>query len=106
MSEEKQQHEDTAVTAESFENDPQSDEQLDDQTLPEILAEDQLIEDEFLSPGPSSSGDEPSSGDEDAPERIRIIASDETVARPSEELAEELAPEPSPGSLNGTPADS
>src|SRR5262245_40107912 len=100
MSEEKQQHEDTALTAESFENDPESDEQLDDQALDEILAEDQLIEDEFLSPGATSSGDEPSSGDEDAPERIRIIASDETVAEVAADQT--LAPDPPPGSLNGT----
>lgn len=107
MSEENQQHEDAALAAENLDNDPRSDEQLDeqlddqfdeqfdDQELAEILAEDQLIEDEFLSSG------EPS-GEEDAvAEKIRIIASDETVTEVAAELASDSAPE----SLNGASPD-
>ncbi|MCI0388138.1 MAG: SMC-Scp complex subunit ScpB [Acidobacteria bacterium] len=87
MSEEKQQHEEAAPLAEDLISDPpgdeQSDEPLDERALAEILAEDQLIEDEFLS-----------SGDEDeAEDKIRIIASD-----PRSDLASELAT----ASLNGT----
>lgn len=86
MIEENQEHEEAAPPAEDSLTrqwgDDQSDEQFDGQELAEILAEDQLIEDEFL-----SSGDE----DEEA-EKIRIIPS----ATPSE-----LATE----SLNGKPED-
>jgi len=95
MSEEKQEYEGAAQAAENLDDDPRSDDQSDDQfdhqALAKILAEDQLIEDEFLS-----------SGEEDAaPERIRIIASDETVAEVSAESTSELASEPALESLNG-----
>jgi segregation and condensation protein B len=99
MSEEKQQHEEAAPLAEDLNIDPQSDEQsdepLDEQALAEILAEDQLIEDEFL-----SSGDE-----EEAEDKIIIIASDpssntasDTASDMASKLASDLAAEP----LNGT----
>src|SRR5262245_27498556 len=92
MSEEKEQYEEIQSPAEDFNSDSLKDEQfderpdeqsLDEQSLDEILAEDQSIEDEFLA-----------SGDEDeAAEKIRIIASD-----PPAELTTE--------SLNGTSPDS
>jgi segregation and condensation protein B len=88
MSEEKQQREEAAMVAEELNDDSQSDEQIDGESLAEILAEDELIEDEFLS-----------SGDEDvAAERIRIIASDESVVEAAAESRSESASE----SLNGT----
>jgi len=104
MSEEKQQHEGAAPAAENLDNDPRSDDQFDDQSdgqfddqaLAEILAEDQLIEDEFLSSG------EPSGEEDAAPERIRIIASDETVAEVCAESTSELVSELPPESLNGS----
>lgn len=88
MSEEKQQHEESALEAEDLNNDASNGERFDGESLAEILAEDELIEDEFLS-----------TGDEDvASERIRIIASDETVSEAVIERSSELASE----SLNGT----
>jgi segregation and condensation protein B len=77
MSEEKQQHEETAIAAEESNDDLQNEQPVDDQTveqvdeqaIAEILAEDEMIEAEFLS------FDE----EEDA-ESIRIIASDENLA--------------------------
>ncbi len=78
MSEERQQHEETA--AEELNGHLHADLQLDEEAIDEILAEDQLIEEEFLT---ASEG-------EDA-EWIRIIASDERVA----EAAGESPPEPS-----------
>lgn len=88
MSEEKQQHEESALEAEDLNNDASNGERFDGESLAEILAEDELIEDEFLS-----------TGDEDAAsERIRIIASDETVSEAVIERSSELASE----SLNGT----
>ncbi|MGH9769504.1 MAG: SMC-Scp complex subunit ScpB [Blastocatellia bacterium] len=90
MSEEKQQHEEASLAPEELNGDLRGDEQLDDEALAEILAEDQLIEEEFLA-----------DGEEDTTaERIRIIASDETVA----EFAAEPQSESSPESLNGAPA--
>lgn len=87
MSEEKQQHEESALEAEDLNNDASSGERFDGESLAEILAEDELIEDEFLS-----------TGDEDAAsERIRIIASDETVSEAVIERSSELTSE----SLNG-----
>src|SRR5215831_4472051 len=69
MSEEKQQQEEVTPPTEDLNSDPrideQSDERLDEQALAEILAEDQLIEDEFL-----TSGDE-----EEEADKIRISAS-------------------------------
>jgi segregation and condensation protein B len=87
MIEEKQEHEESAPPAEDSptrpRDDDRSDEQDDERRLAEILAEDQLIEDEFLS-----------YGDEDeAAEKIRIISS----AAPSE---------PATDWLNGTSEDS
>ncbi len=80
MIEENQEHEEAAPPAEDSptgqRDDSQSDERFDGQALAEILAEDQLIEDEFLS----------SSAEDDAPEKIRIIAS----ATPSEPATEPL----------------
>ena len=91
MIEEKQEHEEAAPTAEDSHRDPwgddQSDEwpdeQLDEQALAEILAEDQLIEDEFL-----FSVEE----DESAEEVIALM-----TEQPSEPIAE---------SMNGTSEDS
>ena len=91
MIEEKQEHEEAAPTAEDSHRDPwgddQSDEwpdeQLDEQALAEILAEDQLIEDEFL-----FSDEE----DESAEEVIALM-----TEQPSEPIAE---------SMNGTSEDS
>jgi segregation and condensation protein B len=95
MIEENQEHEEAASTAEDSPArqapDDQSDErpyeqldeQLDEQALAEILAEDELIEDEFLAPG-----------DEDDDEEEVMAISPEP---PSEPTAE---------SLNGTPEDS
>ena len=90
MIEENQEHEEAAPTAEDSHRDPwgddQSDEwpdeQLDEQALAEILAEDQLIEDEFLF-----------SDAEDEAEEVMAIATDQ----PSEPMTE---------SLNGTSEDS
>src|SRR6266511_3842797 len=89
MIEENQEHEEAAPTAEDSHRDPwgddQSDEwpdeQLDEQALAEILAEDQLIEDEFLY-----------SDAEDEAEEVMAIATDQ----PSEPMTE---------SLNGTSED-
>ncbi|HEY9436800.1 MAG TPA: SMC-Scp complex subunit ScpB [Blastocatellia bacterium] len=95
MIEENQEHEEAAPTAEDSPArqapDDQSDErpyeqldeELDEQALAEILAEDELIEDEFLAPG-----------DEDDDEEEVMAISPEP---PSEPTAE---------SLNGTPEDS
>jgi segregation and condensation protein B len=91
MIEENQEHEEAAPTAEDSHRDPwgddQSDEwpdeQLDEQALDEILAEDQLIEDEFLS---SDAEDE---------------AAEEVIALMTEQLSE-----PMTESLNGTSEDS
>jgi segregation and condensation protein B len=94
MIEENQEHEEAAPTAEDSPArqapDDQSDErpyeqldeQLDEQALAEILAEDELIEDEFLTPG-----------DEDDDEEVMAIA------------LEPLS-EPAVESLNGTAEDS
>jgi segregation and condensation protein B len=94
MIEENQEHEEAAPTAEDSTAlqapDDQSDErpyeqldeQLDEQALTEILAEDELIEDEFLAPG-----------DEDDDEEVMAIA------------LEPLS-EPAVESLNGAPEDS
>jgi segregation and condensation protein B len=83
--EENQEHDEIAPPAEDSharpQGDEQSDELLDEQALSEILDEDQLIEDEFLS-----------SGAEDE-EEIKIIAS-ESPSEPVKEL------------LNGTAEDS
>jgi segregation and condensation protein B len=95
MIEENQEHEEAAPTAEDSPArqapDDQSDErpyeqldeQLDEQALAEILAEDELIEDEFLSPGEA----------DDDEEEVMAISPEP----PSEPTAE---------SLNGTPEDS
>ena len=87
MSEEKQQNEEATPPTEDLNSEPRSDEPSDErlyeQAVAEILAEDQLIEDEFL-----TSGDE-----EEEAEKIRIIASNP----PSESATE---------SLNGTFVDS
>jgi segregation and condensation protein B len=94
MIEDNQEHEEAAPTAEdspaSHAGDDQSDErpyeqldeQLDEQALAEILAEDELIEDDFLAPG-----------DEDDDEEIMAV-SPELLANPAVE------------SLNGTLEDS
>jgi len=92
MSEEKQQPEEAAPAVEDLpqglNDDSPRDEQPDLESLTEILAEDELIEDEFLS-----------SDDEDVmSERIRIIASDETVS----DVAVEPRSKSGPESLNGT----
>ncbi len=84
MSEERQQHQEAAVAAEDLNGDPQSDEQLDEQAIARILAEDQLIEDEFLL-----------AGEGEEAERIRIIASDENLAEASAELPPESSSESS-----------
>ncbi|MCI0524164.1 MAG: SMC-Scp complex subunit ScpB [Acidobacteria bacterium] len=90
MSEEKQQYDETAIAAEESNSDwqneervddqtgEQEDEQVDEQAIAEILAEDELIEAEFLS-----------FGEEEDAESIRIIASDENLA----EVAVEPPPE-------------
>lgn len=90
MIEENQEHEEAAPTAEDSPArqapDDQSDErlfeQLDEQALAEILAEDELIEDDFLAPG-----------DEDDDEEVMAIAP-------------EPLSEPAVESLNGTREDS
>jgi segregation and condensation protein B len=94
MIEENQEHEEAAPMAEDLparqapddQSDERSyeqlDEQLDEQALAEILAEDELIEDEFLAPG-----------DEDDDEEVMAIA------------LEPLS-EPAVESLNGTPEES
>lgn len=92
MNEEKRQPEETALAAEDLSSDSRSDEQIDGESLAEILAEDELIEDEFLSI------DDPAGAEDATAERIRIIASDETVA----EAAIEPRSAPAPESLNGT----
>jgi segregation and condensation protein B len=121
MSEEKQQQEEAALTAEEsdagdLEMDLDGPARLDDQELAESLAEDQSIEDEFVSSSSvsASSVDEDSSLSEDdelteedeieagGRERIRIIASDETVAEAADELFSRPAGDPAPESLNGT----
>src|SRR5262245_23787580 len=96
MIEENQEHEETAPPAEDStarqggreQSDERPherlDEQLDEQYLAEILAEDQLIEDEFLSPG---------ADDDDDDEEIMAFAP-------------ELLSKPPAESLNGTPEDS
>jgi segregation and condensation protein B len=80
MSDEKQQHEDTETVAGELNGRPQVDAEVEDEfeeiddlfdkgEIDEELAEDQLIEDEFLL------------GDDGVdPERIRIIASDESLS--------------------------
>jgi segregation and condensation protein B len=91
MIEEKQEHEEAAPTAEDSHRDPwgddQSDEwpdeQLDEQALAEILAEDQLIEDEFLF----------SDAEDEATEEVIALMTEQ----PSEPMTE---------SMNGTPDDS
>jgi segregation and condensation protein B len=91
MIEEKQEHEEAAPTAEDSHRDPwgddQSDEwpdeQLDEQALAEILAEDQLIEDEFLF----------SDAEDEAAEEVIALMTEQ----PSELMTE---------SMNGTPEDS
>jgi segregation and condensation protein B len=106
MSEEKQQHEEAALAAEDLaedlprdlNDDSQSDEQMDGESLAEILAEDELIEDEFLSSENVGQDGILSHNEEAMPERIRIIASDETVAEADAKPRSESAPE----SLNGT----
>lgn len=90
MSEEKQQHEENAIAEEEPKDDWQDEERVDDQTdepvdeqaIAEILAEDEMIEDEFLS-----------FGEEEDAESIRIIASDENLA----EIA--VAPQEFPSEL-------
>jgi segregation and condensation protein B len=75
MSEEKERHEETAIVAEESSNDrrgEEREEQVDEQAIAEILAEDELIEEEFLA-----------FDEEEEAERIRIIASDETLAEAS-----------------------
>src|SRR5262249_31128746 len=91
MIEENQEHEEVAPTAEDSHRDPwgddQSDdwpdEQLDEQALAEILAEDQLIEDEFLS----------SDAEDEASEEVMAIATEQSSGPMTE-------------SLNGTSEDS
>jgi segregation and condensation protein B len=91
MIEENQEHEEAAPTAEDSHRDPwgddQSDEwpdeQLDEQALAEILAEDQLIEDEFLF----------SDAEDEAAEEVMALATEQTS-------------EPMTESLNGTSEDS
>jgi hypothetical protein len=82
MIEENQEHEGAAPPAEDPparpRDDEQSDEGFDEEALAEILAEDQLIEDEFLS-----------SGDEDEEEMVEFGAA-------------ESPSEPAAGLLNGT----
>jgi segregation and condensation protein B len=114
MSEEKQQHEEAALAAEDLtedlprdlNDDSQSDEEMDGESLAEILAEDELIEDEFLaSANVGQDGilshdemiDSPFDEEEAVPERIRIIASDESVA----EVVVEATSAPASESLNG-----
>jgi len=92
MSEERQ-HEETAIVAEESNDDWQNEERVDDQAgeqvderaIAEILAEDEMIEDEFLF-----------FGEEDA-ESIRIITSDENLAgiviEPAPEFPSELPDE-------------
>jgi segregation and condensation protein B len=80
MIEENLEHEEAAPPAEDSHDDQrgagQSDEGFDGQALAEILEEDQLIEDEFLS----------SDAEDDEPEKIRIIA----AGTPSEPATEPL----------------
>jgi segregation and condensation protein B len=91
MIEEKQEHEEAAPTAEDSHRDPWGDEQsdewpdeqLDKQALAEILAEDQLIEDEFLF----------SDAEDEAAEEVIALMTEQ----PSEPMTE---------SMNGTPEDS
>jgi len=86
MIEDNQEHEEAAPPAEGSptgqQGDDQSDEGLDEQALAEILAEDELIEDDFLS----------SDADDETAESLMIIASES----PSETATE---------SLNGTSED-
>jgi segregation and condensation protein B len=87
MIEENQEHEEAAPPAEDSQGDQrgddQSDEQLDELALAEILAEDELIEDEFLS----------SDAEDEAAEEVMAIATEQ----PSEPMTE---------SLNGNSEDS
>jgi len=87
MIEENQEHEEAVPPAEDSHGDQrgddQSDEQLDELALAEILAEDELIEDEFLS----------SDLEDEAAEEVMAIATE----HPSEPMTE---------SLNGTSEDS
>ncbi len=86
MSEERQQQEEAAIAAEESNDDWQDEqpvddqivEQVDEQAIAEILAEDEMIEDEFLS-----------FGEEEDAESIRIITSEENLA----EIAVEPPPE-------------
>src|SRR5262245_4896645 len=87
MIEENQEHEDVVPPAEDSHGDQRGDdqsdewpdEQLDEQTLAEILAEDQLIEDEFLF----------SDAEDEAAEEVMALM----TGQPSEPMTE---------SLNGT----
>ncbi|HEU0180225.1 MAG TPA: SMC-Scp complex subunit ScpB [Blastocatellia bacterium] len=87
MIEDNQEHQEAALLAEDSptgqQGDDQSDEGLDEQALADILAEDELIEDEFLS----------SDAEDETAEKLMSIASES----PSETATE---------SLNGTSEDS
>jgi segregation and condensation protein B len=92
MNEDKQEDEKTVTPAEDEPerqpDDSESDEQLDEQALADILAEDQLIEDEFL----TSSAEGVAENDEEDDEGAEMI----------EITASESPSEPAMESLNGT----
>jgi segregation and condensation protein B len=97
MIEDNQEYEEAATPAEDSPTgqpgDDQSDERLDEQALAEILAEDELIGDEFLSSNAEGGADDDSDEDSDEVlERIEIMAS-------------ELSSEPVAESLNGASED-
>ncbi len=83
MNEDNQQHEETAIVAEELNEEPDDDQRLGEEEIDRILAEDQLIEAEFLA-----------SGEVEA-EKIRIVRPDEDDAatESSPEPADESAPE-------------
>jgi segregation and condensation protein B len=92
MSEEKRQHEETA--AEELNGHFRADLQPDEEAFDEILAEDQLIEEEFLA-----------AADEGETEKIRIIASDEHLAEVAADSSPELSSESSSEPSNETEDD-
>jgi segregation and condensation protein B len=116
MSEEKQREE-AAPVAEEPDNDSESDGELDAQELAGILAEDQLIEDDFLSPSAAvhpaeawaDEDEDEAEGDigdewegEALAERIRIIASDETLSDVKGDPSSRAPGDPARDPLNGT----
>ncbi|MBO0724787.1 MAG: SMC-Scp complex subunit ScpB [Blastocatellia bacterium] len=101
MIEDNQEYEEAATPAEDSptrqegddQSEAQSDEGFDEQALAEILAEDQLIEDEFLLSDIEGDPEDNENGEDEAAEKIKSVAS-------------ESSSEPVMESLNGTSEDS